>query len=420
MSHRVVVVGGGFGGLHAAKRLRRAAVEITLVDRRNFHLFQPLLYQTATGGLSPGDIASPIRHALRKQRNLRVVMDEAVGVDVEAGVLTLRRGTLPYDTLVVSAGVVSDYFDHPEWAALAPGLKSIEDALAIRRRILSSFEAAELEVDPARRAELTTFVVVGAGATGVELAGAVGELAHETLRGEFRSVDPRASRVILVEGRDRILADFVPTLSDRARRSLERLGVEVMTEATVSSIDAGGVDLTRAGRSERIGARTVLWAAGIRAAPLADALRDATGCDVDSLGRIRVGADLSVPGYPEIFVIGDAAHVEYRGRPIPCVAPAAIQQGKFVARVTLDRLAGRTPPEAFRYFDKGSLATIGRSAAVGEFRGLRFWGFPAWLAWLFIHLIYLVEFENRLLVLIQWINTYVNRRRGSRLITEGP
>jgi len=420
VSHRVAVVGGGFGGLHVAQRLRRAPVEITLVDRRNFHLFQPLLYQTATGGLSPGDIASPIRYALRKQGNVRVVMDDVVGVDASDRTLILRHGALRYDSLVVATGVVNHYYAHPEWSAIAPGLKSIEDALSIRSRILGAFEAAETEADPAKRAELLTFIIIGGGATGVELAGAVSELARETLRREFRSIDPRSSRVILVEGKDRILTDFSASLAERARRSLARLGVEVVTGATVCRLDASGAEWDTQGRKERVSARTALWAAGVRAAPLADALRAATACDADSSGRLRVERDLSLRGHPDIFVIGDAAHVEYRGRPIPCIAPAAIQQGKFVARVISDRLAGKTPPSTFHYFDKGSLATIGRSAAVGEFRGLRFWGFPAWLGWLFIHLIYLIEFENRLLVLIQWVNMYVNRHRGSRLITGEP
>ncbi|MGE0160378.1 MAG: NAD(P)/FAD-dependent oxidoreductase [Gemmatimonadales bacterium] len=418
MTHRVVVVGGGFGGLHVAQRLRRAPVEITLVDRRNFHLFQPLLYQTATGGLSPGDITSPIRHALRKQRNVRVIMDEVIGLDPGNRAIVTTSGRLAYDTLVIAAGVGNHYFGHDEWREAAPGLKSVEDALDIRRRILSAFETAEKESDPQIRARLLTFIVIGGGATGVELAGAVAELARYTLQDEFRVVDPRSSRVVLVEGSEHVLPDFAPALSERASRALSRLGVEVRTGARACGIDAHGVDLEARGTRERIEAATVMWAAGVRASPLADTLRQATDCPVDHIGRIVVGPDMSVPGHPEIFVIGDMAHVEHRGRPIACVAPAAIQQGKFVARVIARRLAGKTPPPAFRYFDKGSLATIGRSAAVGEFHGLRFWGFPAWLGWLFIHLIYLIEFENRLLVLIQWINMYVNRHRGARLITD--
>jgi NADH dehydrogenase len=419
MSHRVVIVGGGFGGLHAAQRLRRAPVEITLVDRRNFHLFQPLLYQTATGGLSPGDIASPIRYALRRQRNVRVVMDEVVGIDAAARRLRTREGELPYDTLLLAAGVVNHYFGRDDWRVAAPGLKSIEDALTIRNRILRAFESAETETDPERRRALLTFVVIGGGATGVELAGAVSELARYTLRREFRAIDPRASRVVLVEAADRLLAELPDPLSEKARRSLLRLGAEVMTNARACDLDERGVTLKVGDRTEAIATRTVLWAAGIRASPLADELRRSTGCPVDAIGRIAVQPDLTVPNHPDIFVIGDMAHVEHRGQPIGCVAPAAIQEGRFVARVVADRLAGRTPPEAFRYFDKGTLATIGRSAAVGQFRGLRFWGFPAWLAWLFIHLLYLIEFENRVIVLIQWVNMYVSRHRGVRLITGG-
>jgi NADH dehydrogenase len=419
MPHRIVVVGGGFGGLYTARYLKRAPVDVTLVDRRNFHLFQPLLYQTATGGLSPGDIASPIRHVLRKQRNVRVVMDEVVHVDAENRRLEMRDGEVSYDTLVIAAGVVNHYFGHHDWASLAPGLKTIEDAVAIRRRVLRAFEAAEMESDADRRAPWLTFVVIGAGSTGVELAGALGELAHYTLAGEFRAMDPRESRVILIEGSERILPSFPPQLSERARRSLARLGVETRSSTMVRGIDPGGIDLEANGRAERIPARTVLWAGGVHASPLGQALRDATGCELDSMGRVVVQPDLTVPGRPEIFVIGDMAHVEFKGAPLPCIAPPAIQQSKYVARVIRKRLAGQELPGPFDYFDKGSLATIGRSAAVAEFRGFHFWGFPAWLVWLVIHLIYLIEFENRLLVLIQWANSYITRQRGSRLITYG-
>lgn len=417
MAHRVVIIGGGFGGLYTARHLKRARAEIMLVDRRNFHLFQPLLYQTATGGLSPGDIASPLRYVLKKQRNAHVLMEEVVAVDAEGRRLVMRNGEVSYDTLVVAAGVVNHYFDHPAWTALAPGLKTIEDALTIRRRVLDAFERAEIEPDPARRAAWLTFVVVGAGPTGVELAGALGELAHETLPGEFRTLDPGASRVVLIEASERILTSFPPPLSRRARESLERLGVEALSDAVVDSIDPGGVDLRIDGRPERIVSRTVLWAGGVRASPLGRSLADATGCELDGMGRVVVEPDLTVPEHPEIFVIGDMAHVEFKGAPLPCIAPAAIQQSKYVARSIRKRLAGEEPPGPFEYLDKGSLATIGRSAAVAEFRGLHFWGFPAWLVWLVIHLVYLIEFENRLLVMIQWANSYLTRRRGSRLIT---
>jgi NADH dehydrogenase len=415
----VVVVGGGFGGMYTARALRRAPVRITLVDRRNFHLFQPLLYQVATGGLSPGDISSPLRHVFKRQRNVHVMLGEAMDVDPAGKRLILRRGDLYYDTLVVAAGIANHYYGRSEWEALAPGLKSLEDAVEIRRRVLAAFEAAELESDPARRDALLTFVVVGAGPTGVELAGALGELARHTLKGEFRNIDPTRTRVVLVDGADRVLPAMHPALSRRAERSLTRLGIEVRTGTRVQAIRPEGVDLDTDGRHEHLPARTTLWGAGTAGVPLAEALERATGCKRNGMGRIIVGPDLGVPGHPDIFVIGDLAHVEHRGAPIPAVAPAAIQQGRHVARVIRDRLAGRTGPSPFRYFDKGALATIGRSAAVAEFRGMRFWGFPAWLVWLVIHIVYLIGFDNRILVMIQWINMYLGRRRGSRLIMPG-
>ena len=415
--HRVVIVGGGFGGLYTAQHLRREPVDVTLLDRRNFHLFQPLLYQVATGALSPGDIASPLRHALKKQSNARVLMGDVVGIDPATRTLTTRDGRLEWDTLVLAGGVVNGYFGHDGWHHDAPGLKEVEDAIDIRRRVLGAFEAAEKEPDPARRAALLTFVVVGAGPTGVELAGAVGELAHRTLHGEFRASDPRRSRVILIEGGPRILSGFPPSLSARAVRSLDRLGVEVRTGMSVVGIDAEGVDLEDGGAPERIPARTTLWAAGVLAVPLARMIQETTGCEVDGMGRVKVLPDLTVPGYPGVFVIGDMAHVEFKGAPLPGIAPAAIQQARYAAKVIRARLRAAPPPPPFHYFDKGMMATIGRSAAVAEFRGMHLWGFPAWLAWLVIHLIYLIEFENRLLVLIQWMNTYSRSSRSSRLIT---
>jgi NADH dehydrogenase len=413
--HRVVIVGGGFGGLNAARALRRAPVEVTLVDRRNFHLFQPLLYQVATGALGPGDITSPLRYALKRQRRARVVLGEAVGIEPAARRLILPDGALGYDTLVVAAGAANSYFTHGEWETLAPGLKTMEDALEIRRRVLLAFEAAEREPDADQRNALLTFVVVGGGPTGVELAGAIAELARGTLPGEFRAFDPRLSRVVLVEGGERLLPAMPPSLAERARRSLTRLGVDSRLGTLAVGIDATGVDLEHGGRRDRLAARTVLWAAGVRGARLGGVLRDATGCDLDELGRVVVCDDLTVPGHPEIFVVGDLAHVPFKGRPLVCIAQPANQQGKYVAAVVRSRLAGKqTGP--FRYFDKGSMATIGRSSAVAEFRGWRFWGFPAWLMWLAIHLIYLIEFENRVLVMVQWANSYFTHRRGSRLI----
>lgn len=414
--HRVVVVGGGFGGLYTVSGLRRAPVEITLVDRRNFHLFQPLLYQVSTGGLSPADISSPLRHIFKQQRNATVILGEATGVDAARQVLLLQDGELPFDSLVLAPGVANHYFGHDQWANDAPGLKSLEDAVEIRHRILASFEAAELQLEPARRAALLTFVVVGAGPTGVELAGAIGELAHHTLRGEFRAMDPTTARVLLIDAADRVLPGFPPTLSARAERSLRRLGVEARCGVRVTAIDGGGLDLAVGGRTERLDAATVLWGAGVAAPPLAAALRDATGCPLDRMGRVAVGPDLAVPGHPNIYVIGDMAHVEVKGQPLPCIAPPAIQQGKHVARLIAARAQGRADRPPFRYFDKGSLATIGRSAAVAEFRGLKFWGFPAWMLWLVVHIIYLIGFENRFIVLFQWMNMYIMKKRGARII----
>jgi NADH:quinone reductase (non-electrogenic) len=416
-AHRVVIVGGGFGGLYAAQRLRRAPVEVTVVDRRNFHLFQPLLYQVATGGLGTGDIASPLRAALKGQRNARVLLGEVRDVDAAARQLRLDGSVIPYDTLIVAAGVKSHYFGHDEWAPVAPSLKSVEDAVEIRSRVLRAFEAAEREPDPERRAAWLTFVIVGAGPTGVELAGALGELAHHTLRGEFQTFDPRDSRILLLDSASAVLSSFPPRLARHARDTLERLGIEVRTDCRVAGIDECGVEVVEHGWSLRLPARTVVWAAGVAGATLGARLAAATGCELDGLGRVKVNPDLSVDGRPEIFVIGDLAHVEHEGAPLPCVAPPAMQEGRYVARLIRARMAGRkTAP--FRYFDKGSLATIGRHAAVANFRGLQFWGGLAWLIWLVIHLFYLIEYENRLLVFIQWFNNYVTRHRGSRLITE--
>ncbi|MGE0555082.1 MAG: NAD(P)/FAD-dependent oxidoreductase [Gemmatimonadales bacterium] len=412
-------MGGGFGGLYAAKSLARAQVDVTLVDRRNFHLFQPLLYQVAAGTLNAGDIAAPIRAALKRQRNTRVVLDEVVDIDPVARRVLLSAGALDYDTLIVAAGVRNDYFQHPDWPTLAPGLKTIEDALDIRRRVLSAFEQAEQEPDATRRAPWTTFVIVGAGPTGVELAGTLAELARHTLAGEFRTVDPRTARVVLVDGAPRVLPSMLPRLSVAAERALRRLGVEIRTDWAVTALDSEGAELVSGGRRERIASRTVIWAAGVKGESLAPILARRTGCPLDELERVVVGPDLSIAGHPEVFVIGDLAHVEHRGAALPAIAQPAIQGGRYVARLIKARLRGRTVGR-FRYFDKGSMATIGRGAAVAEFRGRGISGFLAWLGWLFIHLIYLIEFENRLLVLLQWANHYLTRRRGARLIIDGP
>ena len=416
--HRVVVLGGGFGGLYAAQQLRRTAVDITLVDRRNFHLFQPLLYQVATGGLSPGDISSPIRRALRMQRNARVLLGEAVGLDAARRFVELRDGErLPYDTLVVATGARHHYFGNEEWERRAPGLKSIEDATEMRRRILLAFERAERERDPATRRALLNFVIVGAGPTGVELAGAICELARDTLRHDFRSIDPRETRVLLVEGADRVLPVYPPDLSKKAQKSLERLGAEIRVDTLVKDLDEDGVTLESGGQRERVPARCVLWAAGVRASSLARVLEKEAGASLDRAGRLLVEPDCSLPGHPEIFAIGDIANFSHQGdAPLPGVAPVAMQQGRYVARAIARRLEGREV-EPFRYRDKGSMATIGRRAAVADFGRIRFGGFPAWLLWSAVHVFFLIEYENRVLVALRWLWNYVTRNRGTRLIT---
>jgi len=416
--HHVVIVGGGFGGLYAAKALGNArGVAVTLIDRRNFHLFQPLLYQVATAGLSPGDVASPLRGVLRRYKNITVLMADVIGFDLEGRAVGLADGKIPYDTLIVAAGSRHSYFGNDRWEAVAPGLKTIEDALDIRRRIFLAFEAAEREEDPEARKAWLTFVVVGGGPTGVELAGALGEIAGQTLRGNFRRIDPSEAVVMLLEGAERALPLYPADLSYKAQAALERLGVTVRTGVRVTEIDAEHVTAWLEGRVEVIRARTVLWAAGVQASPLARGLGEAAGAEVDRAGRVKVLPSLTLPGHPEVFVIGDmaAAH-DPDGRPLPGVAPVAMQQGRYAARSIINRLRGReTGP--FRYRDKGSMATVGPAAAVAQIGALRFNGYLAWLAWLFVHLLYIAEFDNRLLILIQWAWNYFTRGRGARLIT---
>ena len=415
--HRVVIVGAGFGGLYAAQALRRAPVELTVIDRRNFHLFQPLLYQVATGGLSPGEIASPIRHVLSRQRNARVELAEVRDIDVGQRRLLLDVGEVGYDTLVLAAGSHYNYFGHDQWAALAPGLKSIEDATEIRSRILTAFESAEREPDAEARLAWLTFVIVGGGPTGVELSGALGEIARDTLRHDFRSINPADARILLMEGSPRVLPTFPPDLSASAERALAHLGVETHTGATVVDLHSGGVSVRSGDHVESIAARTVLWAAGVEASGLGKTLSDRTGAPLDRGGRLIVEADLTVPGHPEIFVIGDLASFSHQtGQPLPGLAPVAMAEGRYVARAIQTRLRGK-PVAPFHYFDKGNLATIGRNIAVAEFGRLHISGFFAWIVWLFVHLMYLVEFDNRLLVLIQWMYNYITRNRGARLIT---
>jgi NADH dehydrogenase len=414
--HRVVIVGGGFGGLYAARRLRRAPVDLTLIDRRNFHVFQPLLYQVATGGLSPADIASALRWTLRKQENTTVWLAAVDGIDVGRKRVTMADGDVPYDTLVLATGVTHDYFGNDQWERHAPGLKTIEDATEIRRRVLLAFEAAERDRDASRRAAWLTFVVVGAGPTGVELAGAVAELSRQTLRRDFRHIDTSGAKILLVEGGERILSSFPSKLSAKATRSLQRLGVTVRTSAFVTDVSGSSVTVRSDDVSETIDTRTVLWGAGVTGSPLGRVLADATGVAIDELGRVMVEPDLTVPGHSDIFVIGDLAHFAHQtGAPLPGIAPVAISQGRYVANTIWRRLRGE-PIKLFHYFDKGQLATIGRAAAVADFGRLRFSGYPAWLLWLFVHLMYLVEFENRVLVFVQWAWSYFTRNRGARLI----
>ncbi len=419
-AHRVVILGGGFGGLRAVQALGRAPVRVTLLDRRNFHLFQPLLYQVATGSLSPANIATPLRSVLKRQRNARVLLGEAVGLDPTGRRVILSDGEVPYDSLVVALGSSHHYFGNDGWSRLAPGLKTIEDAIEMRRRVLVAFERAERESDPAKIRALLTFVVVGGGPTGVELAGALGEIARDTLAHEFRSIDPSHARIFLLEGSPRVLSVYPPDLSRKAIRSLERLGVTVRAETVVTDIQPDAVVVRSGGQIERIPTATVLWAAGVQASPFGRVLADAAGAKLDRAGRVMVEPDLSLPGHPEILVIGDLAHYAHgSGSPLPGVAQVAMQQGAYAARLIQDRLRGRaTPP--FRYRDFGTMATIGRHAAVADIFGFRFAGFAAWLVWLCIHLVQLVQFENRLLVFAQWAWSYFTFNRAARLITNLP
>jgi NADH dehydrogenase len=415
--HHVVIIGGGFGGLHAAQSLKGAPVRVTLLDRRNFHLFQPLLYQVATGALSPADIASPLRGILKRQKNTQVLLAEVIDIDVRRRRVILSDGDIGYDILVVAAGAGHHYFGNERWEKLAPGLKTIEDATEIRRRILLAFEVAERESDRVRREAWLTFIVVGAGPTGVELAGALAEIANDTLSRDFRAINPAEAKIVLLEGCDRVLPPYPPELSRKAESALRRLGVTVRTSATVTDIEPGVVTVRVGDRHESIAARTVLWAAGVQASPLGRIVASATGVSLDGFGRVVVESDLSLPGHPEIFVIGDMAHVDDQtGTSLPGVAQVAIQQGRYVATLIRHRLRGESMGP-FRYRDYGNMATIGRAAAVADLNWLRLSGFVAWLMWLFVHLINLVEYENRVLVFVQWAWNYVTRNRSARLIT---
>ena len=419
--HRVVIVGGGFAGLRAAKALRRAPVDVTLIDRRNFHLFQPLLYQVATGSLSPGEIATPLRAVLRRQKNARVVLGEVHDFDLTARQVIVGRAAgggedvrLPYDSLIVATGMKNHYFGHDEWSESAPALKSLEDALAIRRRVLIAFEAAEMETDDQTRREWLTFVVVGGGPTGVELAGQIGEIAGDTMRSQFNSFDPAAATVLLLEGADRILLAFDPSQSVHAVKALGKLGVTVKTDTLVRAVDDGGVTVEQNGHSEHVAARTVVWAAGVAATPLAGKLAAAAGLQPDRVGRVPVTERLTIAGHPDIFALGDMVTVT--DKKLPGVAPTAMQMGTYAGRAIRNRLRGTASPP-FVYKDKGNVATIGRAKAVADISGVRFHGFVAWWLWLALHLFYLIGFQNRVLVIVRWSWSFVTRGRGARLIT---
>lgn len=426
---RVVIVGGGFGGLHAARALKRAPVDVTLIDRRNFHLFQPLLYQVATGGLSPANIAAPIRRILYRQKNASVVLGNVVDIDAkgktvlvqysEPGEQTVLEQSITFDWLIVAAGARHSYFGNDHWESLAPGLKTVEDATEIRGRVFNAFEAAEHEQDPERRKDLMRFVIVGGGPTGVELAGAIAELANNTLRHDFRNINPPDARITIVDGQDRVLSGFPDELSQKAAKSLQRLGVEIITNTLVTGIDQESVQLTAGEKQSTIRTRTVLWAAGVAGAPLGKKLSEATGIETDRAGRVPVEPDLSIAGYPNIFVIGDLAVFTHQdGKPLPGVAQVAIQQGKFAGRRIGKLTQGKSSREQFHYKDLGNLATIGRRAAVADLGRFKFSGLFAWLIWVFVHIMQLAQFQNRVLVFLQWTWNYFTFNRSARLITE--
>ncbi len=417
--HRVVILGGGFGGLYAAQALKRGPVDVTLVDRRNYHLFQPLLYQVATGSLSPGEIAAPIRGVLSEQKNATVLLGEAIDIDPTAKKVTLRDGgTVPYDSLIVATGSQSSYFGHEDWKIWAPGLKTIEDATMMRHKILLAFEAAERTTDPDQRRAWLTFVIVGGGATGVELAGALCEIANHTLKHDFRSIHPQDARIILVDGGKRILSAFPADLSQSAETQLVKLGARARSGLTVTNVDENGVTLKCATGIEHIASHTVLWAAGVAVSDFARQLAKQTNAEIDKGGRFKVTGNLSLAQFPDIYVVGDCAYVENaEKKPMPGVAQAAMQSGAYAAKEILRKLKNGPDSKPFSYFDKGDLAVIGRAAAVANIFGFHLKGLPAWVVWLFIHLMYIVEFQSRILVLVQWGFLYLTFNRGARLIT---
>ncbi len=415
--HQVVIIGGGFGGLYTAKALRRAPVNVTLVDKRNFHLFQPLLYQVATGTLSPADISSPLRSILSRSQNTKVLMGEVIDIDPEARNVILHNEEITYDSLIIATGVSHHYFGNDHWETVAPGLKTVENALEMRRRIFVAFEAAEKETDPEKRRAWLTFIVVGGGPTGVELAGAIAELAYSTLKQDFRNINTADTQILLLEGLERILPPYAPELSTKAEAALQRLGVTVQTKTMVTQVAEDVVTTKQGARVVQIPARTILWAAGVKASLMGEVLAKRTGAQLDRAGRVVVEPDLTLPGHPNIFVVGDLANFSHQnGKPLPGVAPVAMQEGQYVATLLQQRLKGNNSP-SFCYVDRGSLAVIGRNAAVVDLGFIKFSGLLAWLTWVFVHIYYLIEFDSKLVVLIQWGWNYFTRKRGARLIT---
>lgn len=415
---RVVVVGGGFGGLYTAKALKDAPVQVTLIDKRNFHLFQPLLYQVATGSISPADISSPLRLVFRKHQNTEIILDEVLDLDPENKQLFLKgHEPIGYDILVIATGVSHFYFGNDHWKTFAPGLKTIEDALEIRRRIFMAFEAAEKETDPDLRQAWLTFVIVGGGPTGVELAGAIAEIAHSCLKGDFRRIDTSAAKILLLEGMERVLPPYPPKLCVKAQESLTNLGVTVQTKTLVTDITEGMVTVRQGEQVKNIATKTILWAAGVKASKMGEVLARRTGAKQDRAGRVIVESDLSIPGYPNLFVIGDLANFPHQGdQPLPGVAPVAMQQGEYLAKLLKKRLKGETIAP-FRYIDRGSLAVIGQNTAVVNLGFVKLSGLLAWLIWVWAHIYYLIEFDNKLVVMVQWGWNYFTRGRGARLIT---
>ncbi len=412
--HHVVILGGGFGGLYAAKMLSKGNVKVTIVDKRNFHLFQPLLYQVAAGWLSPGEIASPLRVVLSEYKNTYVVKAEVTNIIPDQKKVVFRDGEMTYDTLIVATGSNHHYFGHEEWANTAPGLKTVEDALTMRRKILLSFEAAERETDQVKQQEWMTFLIIGAGPTGVELAGTIGELSRNTLKDDFRNVHTDKAKIILVEGQDQVLPTYPNDLAKKAEGYLEKLGVTIKTNAMVTEIKGDNAIIKSNGTSEVINSKTILWTAGVKASVLGKALAENSGAELDSTGRVKVNTYLTVPGHDDLFVIGDLAH--FGRNPLPGVAPVAMQEGKYVAKLILNKLQGKdTKP--FIYQDKGNLAIIGTTSAVADLGKLKFSGITAWLIWAFVHIRYLIEFDSKIVVLFRWGWNYFTRQRGVRLIT---